>query len=298
MLTGTDLVAPGAYTVTIGAGGTYSYTLSKATSDLAGNETETFTYTVTDLLTAAENATGETRLSRRPKPETGTARIAKPTRAETKRAEALRAKGAAKVKERDFHKLSAILEAHVADLRAAFPDRTWSFAVGMDLAASCIHADELGDRPIHLWRATLDALLDARRNLQAETSEHTRRRMDVEGALERVDHRRSEARDRPYRTDGGPEKAVRDARRDVAADVAPLRHELRAESLHTREHPRSRRDDQLERRVDPIRPKRDRSDRCPHETERDHERCRRGLARRLLHSLADQRITVDWGLDY
>ena len=110
-------------------------------------------YRAPDLLTAAENATGETRLSRRPKPETGTARIAKPTRAETKRAEALRAKGAAKVKERDFHKLSAIIEAHVADLRAAFPDRTWSFAVGMDLAASCIHENEFGDVPSYIqWR--------------------------------------------------------------------------------------------------------------------------------------------------
>ena len=37
-------------TMTIGAGGTYSYTLTKASTDLAGNETETFTYTVTDAL--------------------------------------------------------------------------------------------------------------------------------------------------------------------------------------------------------------------------------------------------------
>lgn len=68
-------------------------------------------------------------------------------------AEALRAKGAAEVRERDFHKLTAILEKHVADLRAAFPDRTWSFSVGMDLAASCIHENEFGDAPSYIqWR--------------------------------------------------------------------------------------------------------------------------------------------------
>jgi hypothetical protein len=68
-------------------------------------------------------------------------------------AEALRAKGAAEVQERDFHRLSAILEAHVVDLRAAFPDRKWTFGVGMDLAASCIHENEFGDVSSYIqWR--------------------------------------------------------------------------------------------------------------------------------------------------